>query len=70
MNRNKLFMSSTFRSFSERLYKHWLDAMHRPLRKRGTDPYHHVFQEFRTFVQRKDSPSILEIGSRNVTGVT
>jgi hypothetical protein len=45
--------------------------MHRPFVKRGAeDPYHSVFREFISLSRQAHSPSILEIGSRNVTGIT
>ena len=48
-----------------------IDMMHLPLTKRGAeDPYHAVFTEFISLSRQSSSPRILEIGSRNVTGVT
>jgi|SRR3972149_546303 len=48
-----------------------LDMMHRPfLRSGANDPYHVTFQEFISTGAKLSSPTILEIGSRNVTGVT
>jgi len=48
-----------------------IDVMHQPFIERGADdPYHAVFSEFISISKREPSPAILEIGSRNVTGVT
>ncbi len=51
-----------------------IDAMHLPLRRqlrrRGTDPFHQVAIEFNRLVRGSANPRMLEIGSRNVTGVT
>lgn len=48
-----------------------LNLLHRPLVQAfEKDPYHQVFPEFRTLVEALESPVVLEIGSRNVTGVT
>jgi SAM-dependent methyltransferase len=48
-----------------------LDLLHRPLVRRGeADPYHRVFPEFQTLVRGLPSPVVLELGARNVTGVT
>lgn len=35
----------------------------------GDDPYHHLFTRFRGMVASAGSPSVLEIGSRNVSNV-
>ena len=48
-----------------------LNLLHRPLIQRvKIDPYHQVFPEFQTLIQDMQSPVVLEIGARNVTGVT
>jgi SAM-dependent methyltransferase len=53
------------------LYFRVIGALHRPFVRRGAgDPYHALFQEFVAQVQAMTRPAILEIGSRNVTGVT
>jgi SAM-dependent methyltransferase len=53
------------------LYFRLIDALHRPFVRRGaSDPYHALFREFVQQVQAMPSPSILELGSRNVTGTT
>jgi len=53
------------------LYFKIIDVMHRPFVKRSAeDPYHVVFRDFQSLSKQEHSPSILEIGSRNVTGVT
>ena len=52
-----------------KLYSKLIDFMHRPLREPvGSDPYHAVFGEFVALSAQRNSPSILEIGARNVTG--
>ncbi|NNE65422.1 MAG: class I SAM-dependent methyltransferase [Pyrinomonadaceae bacterium] len=48
-----------------------INILHYPLVRPGNeDPYHQVFEDFVELVGATDSPSLLEIGSRNVTGVT
>ncbi|MBL6996159.1 hypothetical protein [Desulfobacula sp.] len=48
-----------------------INALHRPFVKQGAeDPYHEVFRDFISLSKQTPSPSILEIGSRNVTGIT
>jgi hypothetical protein len=50
-------------------YFKMIDYLHRPLVRRGAeDPYHVIFRDFISLTQQAASPSILEIGSRNVTG--
>ena len=52
-------------------YFQLIDVMHRPFVTRAAeDPYHAVFKDFQSLSKQEHSPSILEIGSRNVTGVT
>jgi SAM-dependent methyltransferase len=52
-------------------YFRLLDALHLPfVRHGGRDPYHLLFQDFLSRVNQVPSASILEIGSRDVTGVT
>ena len=47
------------------------NLLHRPFVRRGAeDPYHAIFGEFIALSKREQSPSVLEVGSRNVTGVT
>lgn len=54
-----------------RWYYRFLNFLHRPLMQRGEkDPYHQVFPEFQTLVQGIPAPVVLEIGARNVSGVT
>ena len=46
-------------------------ALHRPRRTpRELDPFHQVGREFDRLVNGLDRPAVLELGSRNVTGVT
>lgn len=48
-----------------------LNLLHRPLRRRvDGDPYHKVLPEFHALIAKMQAPVILEIGARNVTGVT
>ena len=48
-----------------------MNLMHRPLVKNGADdPYHAVFAEFISMTRQVPSAVILEIGSRNVSGIT
>lgn len=59
------------KDFAEKLYFKIVDFMHYPFVTRGTDdPFHAVFSEFISISKVEPSPAILEIGSRNVTGVT
>lgn len=53
------------------MYLRLLNALHYPLVRHGAqDPYHLLFRDFLNRVHDMPSPSILEIGSRDVTGVT
>ena len=53
------------------LYTYILNILHFPLIKKGAeDPVHNVFKEFLSLTQEKESSSLLEIGSRNVSGIT
>lgn len=48
-----------------------LNFMHRPLvRPAEEDPFHQVLPKFQSLVQQVAEPRVLELGSRNVTGVT
>lgn len=54
-----------------RWYVRFLNFLHRPLVKNaGQDPFHSVFPEFLALLKNIDSPVVVEIGSRNVSGVT
>jgi len=54
-----------------RVYFRMINLLHAPLTKHGAnDPYHAVFREFIEITKSMPSPSILEIGSRNVSGIT
>jgi SAM-dependent methyltransferase len=47
-----------------------IDLMHAPLRRpRDSDPFHSVFTEFLALTAALDAPTVLELGSRNVSGV-
>lgn len=47
-----------------------IDLLHTPLRQKSTnDPFHTTFQKFVALTSGDHSASILEIGSRNVSGV-
>ncbi len=45
-----------------------IDVLHLPLRRRRPDPYYEVFSQFVTLVEGLPAPTVLEIGSRNVSG--
>lgn len=60
---------SKLRARLERLHARLVDLSHWPWRERGDDPYHKVFVEFVQAVQAMNGPTILELGSRNVSGV-
>jgi hypothetical protein len=47
-----------------------MDLLHISLRRRDPDPYHRVIGDFNLIVHSFDKPRILELGSRNVTGIT
>jgi SAM-dependent methyltransferase len=52
------------------LYFRLIDALHRPFVRPGAeDPYHVLFRDFPARVRELPSAAVLEIGSRNVTGV-
>lgn len=64
-------MSSSVRKLAAKVYFKIMDVMHRPFVKSSADdPYHAIFTEFVSLSREAPCPSILEIGSRNVTGVT
>ncbi|WP_456415952.1 methyltransferase domain-containing protein [Thiolapillus sp.] len=64
-------MSFSVGKIIKKSYIRLIRFMHKPLmNKAGEDPYHAVIQEFVTLSMETDNASILEIGSRNVTGVT
>jgi SAM-dependent methyltransferase len=59
------------RDVARHLYVRSIASLHRPLVKPGKmDPYHGVLPKFIELTQQVASPAILEIGSRDVTGVT
>jgi len=64
-------MNIKMKNYMKRLYFKLIDLMHRPFVKRGADdPFHALFGEFISLSKQAHSPSILEIGSRNVSGIT
>ena len=55
----------------ERFLFELFNVVLKPFRRKGQkDPYHAVFSDFLDAARQRESPRILEIGSRNVTGVT
>lgn len=59
------------KDYAKKLYFKIIDVMHLPLIKRGDiDPYHTVFSEFISLSKQVSCSSILEIGSRKVSGIT
>lgn len=57
--------------FAEKAYSKIIDLMHFPLHRRGADdPYHAAFHAFVDMTRGVEAPSVLEIGSRVVTGVS
>lgn len=59
------------KNFAKKLYFKTINVLHYPFVKKGADdPYHKIFEEFIDLVDQTPSASMLEIGSRNVTGVT
>ena len=52
-------------------YFRLIDVMHRPFVRRGVDdPYHAVLREYMSLSEQVQPSTILEIGSRNVSGIT
>jgi SAM-dependent methyltransferase len=51
-------------------YYRVLDFLHWPMVRNREDPFRFVYQEFHRLVNAMPAASVLEIGSRNVTGVT
>lgn len=47
-----------------------IDILHAPLWRRRPDPYDTIFPQFIEAVRAMPAPTIVELGSRNVTGVT
>jgi SAM-dependent methyltransferase len=64
-------MSMKLKNCMAKLYFKIINIMHRPFVKQGAeDPYHAIFRDFISLTKQAHSPSIIEIGSRNVTGIT
>jgi SAM-dependent methyltransferase len=53
-----------------RLHARIIDLLHTPLRKARAEPFSEVFPEFIGLVAAMDAPTVLELGGRNVTGVS
>jgi len=52
-------------------YYKFVNLLHRPMVKSGKDdPYNQVYPQFLEIVRGLDAPVVLELGSRNVTGIT
>ena len=57
--------------YAQAIYFKFIDLLHLPFVQQGwKDPYHLVLNEFLSLGKAIPSPTVLEIGSRNVTGVT
>lgn len=53
------------------LYYMMIQALHRPFRKKSASgPVHKIYTQFLSLTAQSPSPAILEIGSRNVMGLT
>lgn len=64
-------MKLTLSGYLKALYFKLIDLLHFPFVKKGKyDPYHQVHNEFLTIGRTLRSPNVLELGSRNVTGIT
>jgi len=64
-------MKLTFTGYMKAIYFKFIDLLHYPFIKQGAnDPYHIVYDEFLSLGRELTSPSVLEIGSRNVSGIT
>jgi SAM-dependent methyltransferase len=53
-----------------RLHALGADALHAPLRRKDLDDFFKVYPQFVELVAGMDAPTLLELGSRNVTGAT
>ena len=63
-------MNEQYIRYLKKLYDRLLNAMHSPyLQDEELDPHIDIHNEFKTILQSIPSPSVLEIGSRNVTGI-
>jgi len=57
--------------YVQAIYFKFIDLLHLPFVKQGAkDPYHLLYDEFLSLGKTISSPAVLEIGSRNVTGIT
>ncbi|MGB4858954.1 MAG: methyltransferase domain-containing protein [Dokdonella sp.] len=64
-------MKKKMKRYMTHIYVRIMDILHFPLRKTSVaDPYHEVFVDFMSLTQQAPSPSVLEIGSRNVRNIT
>jgi len=64
-------MNEKWKNSATRLLPKLLNILHYPFIKRSVDdPFHGVFKEFLSLSTQTPCPRILEIGSRNVSGVT
>ena len=64
-------MNETIKRYINKAFIYFINFMHSPLVKSSADdPYHVNFHKFIDLSKQVPSPSILEIGSRNVTGST
>ena len=64
-------MKLTLSGYVKAIYFKFIDLLHFPFIKKGTnDPYHILYNEFLKIGNAIPSSSVLEIGSRNVTGIT
>ncbi len=63
-------MGMTLAAYAKAGYFKVMDLLHLPFVKRGLkDPYHVLFEEFVSIGQSMPAPAVLEIGSRNVSGI-
>lgn len=63
-------MPTRFTARLVRLHALFVDLLHAPLRRPRSEPFHEVFPEFIERVAAMPAPTVLELGSRNVTGVS
>lgn len=64
-------MKLTFSGYVKAIYFKFIDILHFPFVKKGVyDPYHQVYEKFLSIGRTHSAPIVLEIGSRNVTGIT
>jgi SAM-dependent methyltransferase len=69
LKRRKL-KTLTATEYARAIYFMFINILHRPfVRRSDNDPYHDLYKEFLALGKTLPSPAVLELGSRNVSGV-